>query len=172
MYAVDVCSESEWFVFGRWTKGFLDRTKHMVSPTYSQRCLVSVCISNAPLDVCSESEWFVFGRWTEGFLDRRKHIVSPAYSPTVARECLHIKYAPLDVCRKSEWFVFGRLTEGFLDRIKLTVSPTYSPTVARECLHIKCTVGRMQGIRMICIPNELQWVHTESVEDVREVGYI
>ena len=32
-----------------------------------------------------------------------------------------------------------------------TVSPSYSPTVAHECPHIKCTVGRMQGIRMICI---------------------
>ena len=28
---------------------------------------------------------------TEGFLDRTKHTVSPSYSPTVARECLHIK---------------------------------------------------------------------------------
>ena len=25
------------------------------------------------------------------FVDRTKHTVSPAYSPTVARECLHIK---------------------------------------------------------------------------------
>ena len=44
----------------------------------------------------------------------------------------------------------------FVDRTKHMVSPAYSPTVARECPHIKCTIGRMQGIRMLCISNELQ----------------
>ena len=43
----------------------------------------------------------------------------------------------------------------YVDRTKHTVSPAYSPTVACECPHIKCTVGRMQGIRLLCISNEL-----------------
>src|SRR3954470_23266907 len=34
---------------------------------------------------------------------------------------------------------------------KHKVSPAYSPTVAHECKAYQCTVGRMQGIRMICI---------------------
>ena len=35
---------------------------------------------------------------------------------------------------------------------KHTISPAFSPTMAPgDCLHIKCTVGRMQGIQVICI---------------------
>ena len=83
------------------------------------------------------------------------HTVSPSYSPTVARECLHMKCTvglydgnPNDLYSVDE-------LKYFVYRTKHTVSPAYSPTVARECPHIKCTVGRMQGIRMLCISNEL-----------------
>ena len=79
------------------------------------------------------------------------HTVFPSYSPTVARECLHIKCTiglyegnPNDLDSVDE-------LKYFVDRTKRTVSPAYSPTVASECLHIKCTIGRMQRIRMICI---------------------
>ena len=49
-----------------------------------------------------------------------------------------------------KWNVFVTLSP------KHTVSPAYSPTVARECPHIKCTIGCMQGIRMICI-RSMNW---------------
>ena len=66
----DVCRESEWFVFVRWTERFLYMcsTKHKVSPTYSPTVAHECKHINAPSDVCRESEWFVFGRWTERFL--------------------------------------------------------------------------------------------------------
>ena len=47
------------------------------------------------------------------------------------------------------FYVKDMSTEEATETPKHAVSPAYSPTVARECPHIKCTVGRMQGIRMI-----------------------
>jgi len=51
----------------------------------------------------------------------------------------------------------------FMCTTKHKVSPAYSPTVAHECKAYQCTVGRMQGIRMICI-RSMKW----AVEHVRE----